>query len=294
MKVGERIKELRVSKMMTQADLAGDHITRNMLSCIENGSANPSLATILYLAGRLNVPAGFLLAEDGDEGIYRKLSNLSNIKRAYIAKDWQGCRSLCLSACPEQDDEIRLLLADCDAKIASEEYHAGRLRSCCRFFDEALEYADSTVYPTDAVKAEATVFFRLMERISPTLISDVLDFEAPLSLKSNSELAVYEEILSCADKAEWLHVRELLERLPGDSFYATHARAKLFMADGDYAQAEALLRAALQSETAPEPVCLWTLFSELEICCKEAENFKDAYRYANERIELLEKLLKEF
>lgn len=294
MKVGERIKELRISKMMTQADLAGDHITRNMLSCIENGSANPSLSTILYLAGRLNVPAGFLLAEDGDEGIYRKLSNLSNIKRAYSAKDWQGCRSLCLSGCPEKDDEIRLLLADCDAKIAAEEFHAGRLRSCCRFFDEALEYADRTIYPTEAIKAEAVVFFRLMERVSPTLTSDILDFEEPLSLRSNSALAIYEEILSDADRGDLERVREQLKRLPEDSFYVIHVRGKLYMAEGNYAQAESLLRAALQSDTALEPVFLWTVFGELENCCKEAENFKDAYRFANERIELLEKLLKEF
>ena len=61
MNIGEKIRELRVAKLMTQAELAGSHITRNMLSCIENGSAQPSLSTILYIAKRLNVPAGFVL-----------------------------------------------------------------------------------------------------------------------------------------------------------------------------------------------------------------------------------------
>ena len=64
MNIGERIRELRISKLMTQADLAGDRITRNMLSCIENGSANPSLSTIVYIAGRLGVPAGCLLNKE--------------------------------------------------------------------------------------------------------------------------------------------------------------------------------------------------------------------------------------
>jgi transcriptional regulator with XRE-family HTH domain len=32
MNVGEKIRELRLAKLMTQAELAGDHITRNMLS----------------------------------------------------------------------------------------------------------------------------------------------------------------------------------------------------------------------------------------------------------------------
>ena len=66
MNIGEKIRELRVAKLMTQSELAGSHITRNMLSCIENGTAQPSLSTILYIASRLNVPAGFLLAEEGD------------------------------------------------------------------------------------------------------------------------------------------------------------------------------------------------------------------------------------
>ena len=165
MNIGERIRELRISKLMTQADLAGDRITRNMLSCIENGSANPSLSTIVYIAGRLGVPAGFLLAEQGDEMAYRKMSNLSNIKKAYTTGDVQSCRSLCLSGCPEPDDEISLLLANCDAEIAVEEFWRGRLRSSCRFFDEALSYAEKTIYSTDAIEAEIRVYFRFMERM---------------------------------------------------------------------------------------------------------------------------------
>ena len=33
--------------------------------------------------------------------------------------------------------------------------------------------------------------------------------------------------------------------------------------------------------------------SELEVCCREIEDFKGAYEYANEKLELLEQLLKE-
>jgi len=94
MNIGEKIRELRIAKLMTQSELAGTHITRNMLSCIENGNAQPSLSTILYIAERLNVPAGFLLAEEGDEIVWRKMNSLANIKRAYTAGDWYGCLSL--------------------------------------------------------------------------------------------------------------------------------------------------------------------------------------------------------
>ena len=39
MSIGEKIKNVRTAKMLTQKDLAGDAITRNMLSKIENGVA---------------------------------------------------------------------------------------------------------------------------------------------------------------------------------------------------------------------------------------------------------------
>ena len=72
MKIGEKIKKLRTAKLMTQSELAGSEITRNMLSRIENGAALPSLGTILYIASRLNVSPGFLISEGSDEDIYYK------------------------------------------------------------------------------------------------------------------------------------------------------------------------------------------------------------------------------
>ena len=55
MTLGEKIKAARKRKGMTQSDLAGKQITRNMLSAIESGRANPSLDTIIYLANIVNI-----------------------------------------------------------------------------------------------------------------------------------------------------------------------------------------------------------------------------------------------
>ena len=60
MNIGEKIKKLRTDKMMTQSELVGGEITRNMLSCIENGAANPSMDTVSYIARRLNVSVAYL------------------------------------------------------------------------------------------------------------------------------------------------------------------------------------------------------------------------------------------
>ena len=298
MNIGERIRELRISKLMTQADLAGDHITRNMLSCIENGSANPSLSTIIYIAGRLGVPAGFLLAEQGDEMAYRKMSNLSNIKKAYTTGDVQSCRSLCLSGCPEPDDEISLLLANCDAEIAAEEFWSGRLRSSCRFFDEALSYAEKTIYSTDAIEAEIRVYFRFMERISHTLYSDLLDEEKALSVKSNSIISRYLDALDALDRGDTSVADALIEEFAQsgeNSFFEAHLQSKQLIVQKNYKQAQKALQQLLHDSSTPlNKIELYTVLGDLEICCRENEDYKNAYRFASEKVELVEQLLTEY
>lgn len=298
MNIGEKIRELRVAKLMTQAELAGGHITRNMLSCIENGTANPSLSTILYIAGRLGVPAGFLLAEEGDEIVYRKMNSLANIKRAYAAGDFRGCRSLCHSACPEPDDEIRLLLAECDAEIAADEFRHGRLRSSCRFFDEALEHAERTIYPTEAIEARAAVFFRYMRRISATLYSDAWDEEKRLSLACVSPFSAYVSALEALDEGNETLACRFLAEGEGDGeedpeFLSRHLHARLCLSRGEHEAAKEELMTLLNREMPLTEVALYEVLCDLEECCRETEDYKGAYTYATEKVALLEQLLRE-
>ena len=46
MELGEKIRQARLDAGMSQRQLCGDEITRNMLSLIENGSAKPSMKTL--------------------------------------------------------------------------------------------------------------------------------------------------------------------------------------------------------------------------------------------------------
>lgn len=292
MNVGEKIRELRLAKLMTQAELAGDHITRNMLSCIENGTAHPSLSTILYIAGRLNVPAGFLLADAGDEIVYRKMNSMANIKQAYSAGDVWGCRSLCLSGCPDPDDEVCLLLADCDVGIAAEEFWKGRLRSACRFFDEALEYAEKTIYHTEHIEAQARLYFRYMRHISATLYSDVLDEERELTLRFESPFSEYITALEALEDGDFSLAAAYAER-EEKGFFGMHLRIKLLMEQGDFAAAKELLLEMLRAEEPLHKVSLYAVLCELEICCRETDDFKGAYTFANDKLQLLEELLKE-
>ena len=64
MDLGRRLKQARLDAGLSQRQLCGTEITRNMLSQIENGNARPSMDTLRYLAARLNRPVSYFLEEN--------------------------------------------------------------------------------------------------------------------------------------------------------------------------------------------------------------------------------------
>jgi transcriptional regulator with XRE-family HTH domain len=64
--LGRKLKEARLAKKMTQSDVVGNYITRNMLSQIESGVAFPSIRTLEYLSGVLEVPMSELVANEDE------------------------------------------------------------------------------------------------------------------------------------------------------------------------------------------------------------------------------------
>lgn len=84
MTMGQRIRAARLEAGLSQRELAGEEITRNMLSSLEHDTANPSVATLRYLAGRLGKPVSWLLGEDGP----------SEAAAAFAQGDFRRCREL--------------------------------------------------------------------------------------------------------------------------------------------------------------------------------------------------------
>src|SRR6266581_7103833 len=60
LRLGERLRQLRVAAAMTQTDLAGDRFSKEYVSQIERGKTRPTRETIEWLAQRLGVNADFL------------------------------------------------------------------------------------------------------------------------------------------------------------------------------------------------------------------------------------------
>lgn len=65
--LGHLIKEARLAKKMTQSEVVGTFITRNMLSQIESGTAIPSIKTLQYLSERLDISIQMLSSEEQAE-----------------------------------------------------------------------------------------------------------------------------------------------------------------------------------------------------------------------------------
>lgn len=291
MNIGEKIKVIRTQKHLTQRQLAGDMITRNMLSRIENGAAQPSLQTIIYLAGRLNVSPGFLLAEGEDELLFRKFYLIENIKRAFHDGELRICRDLCRTQGLEEDDEINLILAGCAAGIAKEEFAAGRLRSAGRFFEESADCAARSIYNSGSFKAEAAVYLRYMRKISPTLGGDLTGPAVPEGLSHADPFCVYALALESAEPPS-----EAIGRMvasPATELYSDHINAICSMREGKYRESVIYLKKILDSRTAPPAPLLYAVFSDLELCSKEIDDYKSAYEYSAIKLNLLERMLSE-
>ncbi len=59
-RLGDRLRQLRVSSNMTQTELAGDRFSKEYVSQIERGKTRPTHETIEWLAQRLGVDSSFL------------------------------------------------------------------------------------------------------------------------------------------------------------------------------------------------------------------------------------------
>lgn len=74
--LGERIRTIRKQQKMTLEALAGDQLTKGMLSLIENNKANPSMDSLTYIAERLGVEVAELMEEVSPQEIRDLLSKV--------------------------------------------------------------------------------------------------------------------------------------------------------------------------------------------------------------------------
>lgn len=289
--IGEKIRKLRQNRKMTQSELAGDQITRNMLSCIENGAALPSLPTVWYLAERLEVPAGFLLAEGDDDRIWRKMNEITDIKRVFERGDPRICLDLCRACAEDADEEIRTIMAQCLLMIAKEELDAGYLKLCCQTLDEAIALGELPMYHAAWLRQTVALYFRFLRGLSPSLYPEsTLDMEDAFLGGSDafSRFVLAMEALETGDSRRveaYLHKEQ-----PGDAWWLL-LRAHRDTKERRFAQALSSLTNLLHADFASSKPLVYYIFSDLEICCRETGDFRGAYEYSQNKVHLLESML---
>ena len=293
MNIGQKIKQLRLSKLMTQSELAGDQITRNMLSSIEHGTALPSLPTAMYIAERLSVPVGYLLSQGEDEFIYRKMANIANIHRALKAGDHTGCLSLLSAFGGESDDELSLIRAQCEYNVGLNALHNGRLRLAAAAWDRALNAAAATLFDTAWLRARIAVYFRYLSGLSFTLVSDVLDAEEIEQARASGEVIVeYVSACEALERENNEAAKAFMESHPA-SPYGERLCALLLMREEKYPEAQEVLERLLVRDELTFGVLLYEVFGDLETCYRKNDDYKRAYEFSGSRIGLLERLLEE-
>ena len=106
--------------------------------------------------------------------------------------------------------------------------------------------------------------------------------------------------MNIGEKIRSLRVAKLMtqselagNKITRNMLYAEHLSARCEMAKNGYRNAMPILLRMLNGEAPLDEVGLYAVLCDREICCRETEDFKGAYRYTNEKVQLLEQLLKE-
>ncbi|MBP5293510.1 MAG: helix-turn-helix transcriptional regulator [Clostridia bacterium] len=295
MQIGQKIRELRLKENITQAELVGDRLTRNMLSMIENGKVVPSLQTIEYLAARLKVSTGMLFSTGQEEYILKKDRFSQSVKQMFLAGEFEKCLSECdsLGERGSADDEIAWIRAHCLYQLGHKAFLEGQMTEASRLFNQSRVSAERTMFSTDEICSSIDAHFRLIRQLTDGAVTDTY-----VSMKDSGS-----DSFLAQDRAwnAFLRAREALsnndletvndflsEHDADEDIWTELIRAELAVYDGDYRSGRMILDRILSREADIKPVIKYYLLEDLEICCREIDDFKGAYLASKERLELSE------
>ena len=260
MDLGTKLRQARLEKGLSQKALCGDAITRNMLSQIENGSANPSMATLRYLASRLELPLSYFLEE-----------------QVFLSPN----RELMAKARAAQPQQVLAILEDYQAPddCFDPERYLLEILACLRLAQQALESRPSyaltllaqaeaagkkTPYYTDALARQLCL---LRYRADPARAGEL---EKALPSDSGELLLRAEAALQAGQPDRCLALLSAADPSPRQCLLMGQAH----MSRQEYAEAIPHFQDA-------EAFFPRQVFPALERCYLQLENYKMAYHYAD-------------
>lgn len=258
MTLGQRLRQARQEAGLSQRQLCGDQITRNMLSQIENGIANPSMDTLRYFAARLGKPVGYFLEEAAaspNQQIMARAREAQGMQRLQILQEYQA---------PDDafDWERWLLEALCCMDLAEQAVGEKHNGYALELLERAERAGGRTPYYTKELARRNTL---LRFAIHPEQ-AQALEARLPLNMQE-----LYLHAKAALDRGDALLCGRLLDVAPQSAPLWQFLRAEAYLAQGDYADAvQHYLQAGDQQGVYPK----------LELCYRELGDYRMAYHYA--------------
>jgi tetratricopeptide (TPR) repeat protein len=128
--LGERVRTARKALGMSQAQLAGDELTKGFISQLESGIVRPSIRSLQIIATRLGKPLEYFLGDEPLATGKRVAFYLLAAEAALEQEQWDGVREhaeKALREAPPATERARLL------------YLLGRVAAAARNFERTFE-----------------------------------------------------------------------------------------------------------------------------------------------------------
>ena len=262
MELGEKLRLARQEAGLSQRQLCGDVITRNMLSQIEHGTARPSMDTLKYLASRLGRPMSFFLEEEAELSPNQSLMIRARQqwKEGNQAGTWLMLRSF-QHPDPILEWEWKIMSTLTAFGAAEDAMQDGK----DRYARQILEETAGIDHGVPGLERQRLLLLaRIPEMKAAEIVSQLPSLDRELLLRAEAALSEKngERALALLDAAE---DRTDLR------WYLLRGQAKLMVKD--YALAAECLQNA---ETNYPEQCI----PLLEECFRELGDYKRAYEYA--------------
>ena len=266
MELGQKLRLARQEAGLSQRQLCGEVITRNMLSQIENGAAKPSMETLRYLAGRLGKNVSFFLEEDAVLSPNCKV--MEQAREAFGQQNAAALRAI-LDGYRSPDDvfeeEWKLLTIHCLVLEAEEAVRTGREIYAQELLDRAEEVAQTALYFTQELSGRMLLLKgRLKSADLEEICRKLPSLDEQLILRAKGALAAEEYVRA-------LHLLESVEDKSRADW--NFLRGELYLIGKDYQQAAACFHKTEESLEG-------AVFPKLEICYRELGDYQMAYAYA--------------
>ena len=269
MELGEKLRHARLEAGMSQRQLCGEEITRNMLSQIEHGTAKPSMGTLTYLAARLGKPVSFFLEETAVcspnktvmESARRRYDAGDHTAAAQVLADYRGPDAIF-------DREYRLLLLLANLSQAEAAIRAGREPYARELLEKAEALEKETPYCAKELKHRRLLLLGRLPGGSG-VCSQLPDLDGELLLRAEAALAA-------GDTGRAVHLLEAAEAHETPRW--NYLRGESHMARKEFRDAARCFHAA--EEAYPKETA-----ARLETCYRELEDYKRAYEYAGRQKE---------